>query len=94
MTLVEYTSLTLHTCVRAVPPPVPPAEQASPLCVVVRTERRRRDMPHVENDRIVETADEARAGTTGHGARYVLAISTVLSVIVVAGAFIWFVWGW
>jgi hypothetical protein len=38
-------------------------------------------MPHVENDRIVESADEAPAGVTGHNVRYVLLIST-LAVIV------------
>ncbi|MGB9657911.1 MAG: hypothetical protein WCB75_22245, partial [Pseudolabrys sp.] len=40
-----------------------------------------RKMPHIENDRIVESADEARAGVTGHNVRYVLLIST-LAVIV------------
>ncbi len=34
-------------------------------------------MPLVENDRVVETATEARAGTTGHNARYALAFSTL-----------------
>lgn len=34
-------------------------------------------MPHVENNRIVESADEARAGVTGHNVRYVLLISTL-----------------
>jgi len=42
-------------------------------------------MPHKENDRIVETATEARAGVTGHNARYVLVFGT-LGVIVLFGA--------
>jgi hypothetical protein len=29
-------------------------------------------MPHAENDRIVESTSEARAGVTGHNVRYVL----------------------
>jgi hypothetical protein len=32
-------------------------------------------MPHVENDRIVETTTEARGAVTGHHARYVLVFS-------------------
>ena len=38
-------------------------------------------MPHVENDRIVESTNEARAAVTGHNVQYVLLIST-LAVIV------------
>ncbi len=34
-------------------------------------------MPQVENDRVVETATEARGATTGQNARYVLAFSTL-----------------
>jgi hypothetical protein len=34
-------------------------------------------MPTYENDRVVENATEARAGTTGHHVRYVLGLSTV-----------------
>lgn len=33
-------------------------------------------MPHVENGRIVESTDEARAAVTGHNVRYVLLIGT------------------
>jgi hypothetical protein len=33
-------------------------------------------MAKVEDDHIVETTVEARAGTTGHNVRYVLAFST------------------
>lgn len=47
-------------------------------------------MPEIENNRIVETPDEARGATTGHGARYVLLLSTIAGVIVVAAVFIWF----
>jgi len=38
-------------------------------------------MPTVENNRVVETPTEARAGTTGHGVRYVLGISVVAVII-------------
>lgn len=34
-------------------------------------------MPQVENNHIVETPTEARAGATGHGVRYVLGFGTV-----------------
>ena len=37
-------------------------------------------MPHVENDHIVETPTEARAGATGHNVRYVLTIATAAVV--------------
>jgi len=39
-------------------------------------------MPHMENDRIVESTTEARAGVTGHNVRYVLLIGTLAAVIV------------
>lgn len=38
-------------------------------------------MPTVENDRIVQTKNEARAGTSGHGVRYVLIFGTAGVVI-------------
>lgn len=47
-------------------------------------------MPTVENNRIVETTTEARAGATGHGARYVLGISVV--ALIVAFAIIYLVY--
>jgi len=47
-------------------------------------------MPSVENDRIVETTTEARAGTTGHGARWVLGIGVV--ALIVAFGILWLVW--
>ena len=34
-------------------------------------------MPQFENDRVVESTTEARAGVTGHNVRYVLAFSTL-----------------
>jgi hypothetical protein len=46
--------------------------------------RRGPQMPQVENDRIVETATEARAGATGHNVRYVLFAGTA-AVIVLFG---------
>lgn len=47
-------------------------------------------MPTVENNRIVETATEARAGETGHGVRYVLGIGVV--ALIVAFAIIYLVY--
>jgi hypothetical protein len=41
-------------------------------------------MPTVENNRIVETATEARAGETGHGVRYVLGIGIVALIVAFA----------
>ena len=38
-------------------------------------------MPHVENDRIVESTNEARAAVTGHNVQYVLLISTVAVIV-------------
>jgi len=47
-------------------------------------------MPIVENNRIVETPTEARAGTTGHGVRYVLGIGIV--AVIVAFAIVYLVY--
>ena len=44
-------------------------------------------MPRVEDNRIVESATEARAGVTGHNVRYVLAISTLAAIVLVAVAY-------
>ena len=44
-------------------------------------------MPHVENDRIVERTNEARAGVTGHNLRYVLLISTLAVIVLFAVAY-------
>ncbi|MGA8968657.1 MAG: hypothetical protein WB499_05475 [Pseudolabrys sp.] len=45
-------------------------------------------MPHVENDRIVEHTDEARAGVTGHNVRYVLLIGTLAVIVLFAMAYV------
>jgi hypothetical protein len=45
-------------------------------------------MPHVENDRIVESTTEARAGVTGHNVNYVLLISTVAVIVLLAVAYL------
>ena len=47
-------------------------------------------MPEIEDDTIVETPDEARAGVTGHGARHVLAVSTIGGAVAVLAVFLWF----
>jgi hypothetical protein len=44
-------------------------------------------MPHVENDRIVESTTEARAGVTGQNVNYVLLISTVAVIVLFAVAY-------
>jgi len=44
-------------------------------------------MPEVENNRVVETATEARAGTTGHNVRYVLIIGTLAVIVLFAVAY-------
>lgn len=41
-----------------------------------------------ENDHIVESPVEARAGVTGHNARYVLLVSTVLVVALFAAVYL------
>jgi hypothetical protein len=50
--------------------------------------RRNLEMPHVENDRIVESTNEARAGVTGHNVNYVLLISTVAVIVLLAVAYL------
>ncbi len=47
-------------------------------------------MAEIENDHIVGTPDEARAGVTGHGARYVLIFSTIGGAVAVLAVFLWF----
>jgi hypothetical protein len=44
-------------------------------------------MPRLEDNRIVESATEARAGVTGHNVRYVLVISTLAAIVLVAVAY-------
>jgi hypothetical protein len=45
-------------------------------------------MPRVEDNRIVESATEARAGVTGHNVRYVLVISTLAAIVLIAVAYL------
>jgi hypothetical protein len=45
-------------------------------------------MPHVENDRIVESTNEARAAVTGHNVRYVLLIGTLAVIVLLAVAYV------
>jgi hypothetical protein len=45
-------------------------------------------MPHVENDRIVENTNEARAAVTGQNVRYVLLISTLAVIVLFAVAYV------
>jgi len=45
-------------------------------------------MPRVENDQIVETTTEARAGVTGHNVRYVLLIGTLAVIVLFAIAYV------
>ncbi|MFZ0068275.1 MAG: hypothetical protein WAK90_19090 [Pseudolabrys sp.] len=45
-------------------------------------------MPHVENNRVVETTNEARAGVTGHNVRYVLLIGLVAVILLFAVAYL------
>ena len=47
-------------------------------------------MPEKEGDHIVKTPTEARAGVTGKGGRYVLAISTFATVVVFVGVYLLF----
>ena len=47
-------------------------------------------MPTVENNRVVETPTEARAGETGHNVRFVLGIS--VAVLIVAFAIVYLVY--
>jgi hypothetical protein len=47
-------------------------------------------MPTVEDNRIVETPTEARAGETGHNVRFVLGIGVV--AVIVAFAIIYLVY--
>lgn len=47
-------------------------------------------MPRDENNRIVKTPTEARAGTTGQGVRYVLAFGTVAIVVLFVIVYLYF----
>jgi hypothetical protein len=45
-------------------------------------------MPHVENNKVVETTNEARAGVTGHNVRYVLLFGLVAVILLFALAYV------
>jgi hypothetical protein len=47
-------------------------------------------MPARENDHIVETPNEARAGVTGHNVRYVLFAGTIGVAVLFAIVFMYF----
>jgi hypothetical protein len=48
------------------------------------------DMSEKKGDRIVETPTESRAGITGQGGRYILAISTIAAALVFVGVYLYF----
>jgi hypothetical protein len=45
-------------------------------------------MPHVEDNRVVETTNEARAGVTGPNVRYVLLIGLVAVILLFVAAYL------
>ena len=45
-------------------------------------------MPQVENDKIVESATEARGAVTSHNVQYVLLVSTVAVIVLFAVAYL------
>jgi len=45
-------------------------------------------MPQVENDKIIESATEARAAVTGQNVNYVLLISTLAVIVLFAVAYL------
>jgi hypothetical protein len=62
-------------------------------CSIFEPERRDKDaiyMPKIQDHRIVETTDEARAGTTGHNVQYVLAFATVGVIIAFAAIYLYY----
>ena len=50
------------------------------------------DMPERQGNRIIETTTEARAGVTGRGGRFVLAISTIATAVFMLGVYLYFFW--
>ena len=46
-------------------------------------------MPHIENDRIVENATEARGAVTGHNVRYVLAFGLLGTVVAFCALYVY-----
>ena len=47
-------------------------------------------MTKVEDDHMVETTEDVRAGTTGQNMRYVLAFSTVAVVVLLVLVYLYF----
>jgi hypothetical protein len=47
-----------------------------------------REMPQVENDKIVETATEARGAVTGQNVNYVLLVSTIAVIVLFVIAYL------
>ena len=41
-------------------------------------------MPHIEDEQIVESTNEARAAVSGHNVRYVLLFSTLAVIVLFA----------
>ena len=70
-------------------------EQAAAVCVdlpeaIVRHDDARRVMPERENDHIVATPDEARAGVTGHHVRTVLVAGTLGVAVLFAAVYLYY----
>ena len=77
-TLLGYQSRTLQICVRQGrkdAAELPPPAGVGPAATVFWPRWSER-MADYENDRIVATTTQARAGITGHNVRYVLGFST------------------
>jgi hypothetical protein len=68
--------------------PLPEQPRGTPRCVVAALLPTKEPMPHMENDRIVESTTEARAGVTGHNVRYVLLIGTLAVIVLFAIAYV------
>ena len=47
-------------------------------------------MPTYENDRVVESTTEARAGVTGHNVRYVLGGGTAAVIALFAAVYLYY----
>ncbi|HKS84559.1 MAG TPA: hypothetical protein VJR71_03690 [Pseudolabrys sp.] len=45
-------------------------------------------MPRIEDNRIVESATEARGAVTGHNVRYVLLVGTLAVIVLFAIAYV------
>jgi CHASE3 domain sensor protein len=56
--------------------------------LTLRAQNWSREMPQVENDKIVETATEARGAVTGQNVNYVLLISTIAVIVLFVAAYL------